>query len=41
MTINASFLFPRAVATSNYTVSGRVLLLPVTGAGGSKVVLSE
>ncbi|XP_026275999.2 protein takeout-like isoform X2 [Frankliniella occidentalis] len=41
LTINATFLFPRAIATSNYTVNGRVLLLPVTGAGGSKVVLKD
>ncbi|KAK3913673.1 Protein takeout [Frankliniella fusca] len=41
LTINASFLFPRAVVTSNYTVNGKVLLLPVTGSGGCKVVLKD
>lgn len=41
MTINATFTFKRAVAKSNYTIKGRVLLLPVTGSGESKVVLHE
>ncbi|XP_034252625.1 protein takeout-like [Thrips palmi] len=41
MTINASFVFARAVVSSNYTIKGRVLVLPVVGQGESKVVLHE
>lgn len=41
VTVDASFVFPRCIVTGNYTVKGRVLVLPITGAGGSKLVLKD